>query len=361
MADNSSLFVRKVISWAMNLGASDLGIDLGTANTLVSIPGRGIVLMEPSVVAVRTGRRAGRSPAVNGRAVGYEAKRMIERVPDSIRAVRPLKDGVIADFELTEIMLRYFIRRVQKYSWGGRPRMVISVPSGITSVEKKAVKSSAINAGARRVYTIAEPKAGAIGSGLPISEPIGHMVVDIGGGTTEVAVLSLGEIVTLESLRVAGDEMDVAIIAYVRDMYGLEIGYRTAEEVKIAVGSAHSLTQELKCEIKGKDIAAGLPRRMEITSEEVRDALAQPIQQIVEAIKACLDRTPPELASDLLDTGITIVGGCALLPGIDKLIGEQTSLTVQVPDDPITAVARGTSMVLERLDDYESALGDDAD
>lgn len=360
MPENTLLFFRKIASLAMNLGASDLGIDLGTANTLVSMPGKGVVLMEPSVVAVRSRGRGGFT-AVNGQAVGYEAKRMLERVPDSIRAVRPLKDGVIADFELTEIMLRYFIRRVQKYSWGGRPRMVISVPSGITSVEKKAVRSSAINAGARRVYTIAEPKAGAIGSGLAIGEPVGHMVVDVGGGTTEVAVLSLGEVVTLESLRVAGDEMDEAIISFVRDMYGLEIGYRTAEEVKIAIGSAYPLSQELKCEIRGKDIAGGLPRKMEITSEEIREALAGPVQQIVEATKSCLDRTPPELASDLLSSGITLVGGCAMLPGLDRLISEQTGLEVRVADDPITAVARGTSMVLEKLDEYESTLGEDAE
>ena len=360
MGDGIGLFMKKLVSLALNLGASDLGIDLGTANTLVCIPGKGVVLMEPSVVAVKTGGHSSFS-ALTGKAVGYEAKRMIERAPDSIRAVRPLKDGVIADFELTEVMLRYFIRRVQKYSWGGRPRMVISVPSGITSVEKKAVKSSAINAGARSVYTIAEPKAGAIGSGLPISEPIGHMIVDVGGGTTEVAVLSLGEIVTLESLRIAGDEMDDAIITYVRDMYGLEVGYRTAEEVKIAIGSGHPLSQELKCEIKGKDIAAGLPRRMEITSEEVREALAVPVHQIVESTKACLDRTPPELASDLLDTGITLVGGGSLMPGLDRLISEKTGLTVRVAEDPITAVARGTSMVLERLDEYESAMGDDGE
>ena len=360
MADSVALFLRKLISLAMNLGASDLGIDLGTANTLVSIPGRGIVLMEPSVVAVRVSRRTG-TAALNGRAVGHEAKRMIERAPDTIRAVRPIKDGVIADFELTELMLRYFIRRVQKYSWGGRPRMVISVPSGITDVEKKAVKSSALNAGARRVYTIAEPKAGALGCGLPIGEPVGHMVIDIGGGTTEVAVLSLGEVVTFESLRVAGDEMDEAVIGYVRDMYGLEIGYRTAEELKIAIGSAYPLAQELKCEIKGKDIAGGLPRKLEITSEEIREALSGPILKIIAAAKSCLDKTPPELAADLIDTGVTMFGGGSQLPGIDRLIAEQTGLKVRVADDPMTAVARGTALVLEHIDEYESMLGEDAD
>jgi len=355
---NTWLPAKRVLSYVMNLGAADLGIDLGTANTLVCIPGRGVVLMEPSVVAVKAGTRPSVVP-LNGRAVGYEAKRMMERVPQNIVAVRPLKDGVIADFELTEIMLRYFIRRVRKHAWGGRPRMVISVPSGITPVEKKAVRSTAINAGARKAYTVAEPKAGAIGSGLPISEPVGTMIIDIGGGTTEVAVLSLGEVVALESFRVAGDEMDQAIREYVRDAYGLEIGLRTAEEVKIAIGSAHPLPQELKCEIRGKDIAAGLPRKMEITSEEVREALSQPLGQIAEATRACLDRTPPELASDLLDTGITLIGGGALLSGLDKLLAEQTGLAVRVAEDPITAVARGTAMVLDKLDEYEDVLAEE--
>ena len=357
MASDISLFFKKVLSFAQNLGACDLGIDLGTASTLICIPGKGIVLMEPSVVAVKVGTKPTEVP-LNGRAVGYEAKRMIERVPESIRAVRPLKDGVIADFELTEIMLRYFIRQVQGRAWGGRPRMVISVPSGITAVEKKAVISSAINAGARRAYTIAEPKAGAIGCGLPFSEPIGTMIIDIGGGTTEVAVLSLGEVVTLESMRVAGDEMDEAVKAYVRDVYGLEIGSRTAEEAKIAVGSAYPMDQELKCEIRGKDIAAGLPRKIEITSEEIREALSEPLQLIVQAARSCLDRTLPELASDLLDTGITMIGGGSLMPGLDKLIAEQTGLSVRVAEDPVTAVARGTAMLLERLDEYEDLLGE---
>jgi len=360
VAKDTGLYVRKALSLVMNLGVPDLGIDLGTANTLVCIPGKGVVLMEPSVVAVKTGTKPAVVP-LNGRAVGYEAKRMVERVPENIQAIRPLKDGVIADFELTEIMLRYFIKRVQKHAWGGRPRMVISVPSGITSVERKAVKSSAINAGARKVYTIAEPKAGAIGSGLPISDPLGTMVIDIGGGTTEVAVLSLGEIVALESLRVAGDEMDEAVKEYVRDVYGMEIGLRTSEETKIAIGSAYPLEQELKCEIRGKDIAAGLPRRMEITSEEIREALSPPIQLIAEAVMACLDRTPPELASDLLDTGITLLGGGALLPGLDKLIAEQTGLDVRVAEDSMTAVARGTALLLDRLDEYEDVLAEDAD
>jgi rod shape-determining protein MreB len=342
----------------MNLGALDLGIDLGTANTLVCRVGEGLVLMEPSVVAVKAGTNPPQVP-LNGRAVGYEAKRMIERTPDNIKAIRPLKDGVIADFEVTEVMLRYFIKKVQRRSWGVRPRVLVSVPSGITSVERKAVKNSAINAGARRVYTVAEPKAGAIGAGLKISEPVGAMVIDIGGGTTEVAVLSLGEIVTLESLPIAGDEMDEAVITYIRDMYGLEIGHRTAEEVKIAIGSAYALQEEVTYEIRGKDIAAGLPRRLEISSAEIREAISRPIHQIIEAAKACLDKTPPELASDLLNTGITLVGGGALIPGLAELVAEETGLEVRVADDPITAVARGTAMLLERLDEFADVLTDD--
>jgi len=358
VASGIELFVKRIVNFVMSLGASDLGIDLGTANVLVCVPGKGIVLMEPSVVAIKTGT----SPPVvpkDGTAVGYEAKRMLERTPGNIQAIRPLKDGVIADFEITEIMLRYFMNRAQRRSWGLRPRVVISVPSGVTAVEKKAVTNSAIHAGARKVYTVAEPKAGAIGSGLPISEPVGHMVIDIGGGTTEVAVLSLGEIVTLSSFRVAGDEMDDAIIAYVRDVYGLEIGHRTAEEVKIAIGSAYPLEQELTCEIKGKDIAAGLPRRIEIASEEIREAMSGPIRQIIESTKECLDRTPPELASDLIDTGITLFGGGALIPLVDRLISEETGLSTRVAEDPITAVARGTALLLEKLDEYEEVLAED--
>jgi len=358
MAGGLGLSMQRAMNWVMSLGASDLGIDLGTANTLVCVPGKGVVLMQPSVVAVKTGT----SPPVvplNGRAVGDEAKRMIERTPENIKAIRPLKDGVIADFEITEIMLRYFIQEVQSRSWGVRPRIVVSVPSGITAVEKKAVKNSAVNAGARRVYTVPEPKAGAIGAGLRISEPVGTMVIDIGGGTTEVAVLSLGEVVTLESLGVAGDEMDDAIIAYVRDMYGLEIGHRTAEEVKIAIGSAYPLEQEVSYEIRGKDIAAGLPRRLEISSAEIREAISNPIHQIIDSAKSCLDRTPPELASDLLNTGITVIGGGALIPGIKELVAEETGLDVSVPDDPITAVARGTAILLERLDEFADVLAED--
>jgi len=358
MAPGLGLSLRKLLNSMMSLGASDLGIDLGTANTLVCVPGKGIVLMEPSVVAIKTGTSPLEVP-LNGRAVGNEAKRMIERTPDSIKAIRPLKDGVIADFEITEIMLRYFIKKVQPRSWGVRPRVVVSVPSGITSVEKKAVKNSAYNAGARKVYTVSEPKAGAVGAGLKIAEPVGTMVVDIGGGTTEVAVLSLGEVVTLESFGVAGDEMDDAVITYVRDMYGLEIGHRTAEEVKIAIGSAYPLQEEVVFEIRGKDIAAGLPRRLEISSAEIREAISGPIQRITDAIKSCLDRTPPELASDLLNSGITLLGGGAMIPGLAELVTEETGLNASVATDPLLAVARGTAILLERLDEYGDVLADD--
>jgi rod shape-determining protein MreB len=357
VAGRLGLTARRVLNFAKSLGAMDLGIDLGTANTLVCVPGKGVVLMEPSVVAVKAGTNPPVVP-LNGRAVGYEAKRMLERTPENIKAVRPLKDGVIADFEITEIMLRYFIQKVQKRSWV-RPRMVVSVPSGITAVEKRAVENSATNAGARKVYTVPEPKAGAIGAGVKISEPLGAMVVDIGGGTTEVAVLSLGDIVTLASLPVAGDEMDDAVITYVRDMYGLEIGHRTAEEVKIAIGSAYPLQEEVGYEIRGKDIAAGLPRRLEISSGEIREAISGPIHTIIDAVKSCLDRTLPELASDLISTGITLVGGGAQIPGLRELVAEETGLEVRVADDPITAVARGTAILLEKLDEYEDVLAED--
>ena len=358
MPAGSQLGLKKVLNFIMSLGASDLGIDLGTSNTLVCVPGKGIVLMEPSVVAIKTGTNPPVVP-LNGQAVGYEAKRMIERTPENIKAIRPLKDGVIADFEVTEIMLRYFIKKVQQRSWGVRPRIVVSVPSGITSVEKKAVKNSAIHAGARKVYTVAEPKAAALGAGLDISEPVGQMIIDIGGGTTEVAVLSLGEIVTLHSMDVAGDEMDEAIINYIRDMYGMEVGHRSAEELKIAIGSAYALEEEVTREIRGKDIAAGLPRRLEISSAEVREAITGPIQTIIAAAKECLDRTPPELASDLLSTGITLVGGGALIPGLAELVAEETGLGAHVAQDPLTTVARGTAILLEKLDQYEEVLAEE--
>jgi rod shape-determining protein MreB len=353
-----SPLLKRVTNTLLGLGAYDLGIDLGTANTLVYVRGKGIELMEPSVVAVK---KNSNPPVVpnNGRAVGFEAKRMIDRTPANLIAIRPMKDGVIADFDVTEIMLRYFIHKVHKRGWGIRPRVLVSVPSGITSVGRRAVKNSVLRSGARKVYLIPEPKAAAIGAGLPISEPIGTMIIDIGGGTTEVAVLSLGDIVTHQSLNVAGDEMDEAIIEYIQRVYGLAIGPRMAEEIKMEIGSAYAMDEEKEYEVRGKDIAGKLPRSLIVTSQEIREAIKKPIMQIVEATKACLDKTPPELASDLLDTGITIAGGGALIPGVDRLINEETGLPTRVAEDPLTCVACGTGYVLDRIDEFESVLDEE--
>ena len=325
-----------------DLFSNDLGIDLGTANSLVYVKDRGIVLREPSVVAIQTG--------VNRvLAVGAEAKRMLGRTPGNITAIRPMKDGVIADFEITEAMLRYFIRKVQNNRIMVRPRIIISVPSGITEVEKRAVKDSATHAGAREVYLIEEPMAAAIGVGLPVQEPAGNMIVDIGGGTTEVALISLAGIVSCRSVRVGGDEMDEAIIQYMKRVYNLMIGERSAEQIKISVGSAYPLPEETSIEVKGRDLVAGLPKTLTLTSEEVREALHEPIMTIIEAIRFTLERCPPELAADLVDRGIVLAGGGALLSGIDKLVTEQTGLPVHVADDPLSAVAEGTGMVLHEL------------
>ncbi|MDO9542305.1 MAG: rod shape-determining protein [Kiritimatiellia bacterium] len=325
-----------------DLFSNDLGIDLGTANSLVYVKDRGIVLREPSVVAIQTGTN-------RVLAVGAEAKRMLGRTPGNITAIRPMKDGVIADFEITEAMLRYFIRKVQGNRIMVRPRIIISVPSGITEVEKRAVKDSAAHAGAREVYLIEEPMAAAIGVGLPVQEPAGNMIVDIGGGTTEVALISLAGIVFSRSVRVGGDEMDEAIIQYMKRAYNLMIGERSAEQIKISIGSAYPLTEETSMEVKGRDLVAGLPKTLTLTSEEVREALHEPITAIVEAIRFTLERCPPELAADLVDRGIVLAGGGALLRGIDKLVTEQTGLPVHVADDPLSAVAEGTGMVLHEL------------
>ena len=319
-----------------------LGIDLGTANSLVYVKDRGIVLREPSVVAIQTGTN-------RVLAVGNEAKRMLGRTPGNITAIRPMKDGVIADFEITEAMLRYFIRKVQSNRIMIRPRIIISVPSGITEVEKRAVKDSATHAGAREVYLIEEPMAAAIGVGLPVQEPAGNMIVDIGGGTTEVALISLAGIVFSRSVRVGGDEMDEAIIQYMKRVYNLMIGERTAEQIKISIGSAYPLPEETSMEVKGRDLVAGLPKTLTLTTEEVREALHEPISTIVEAIRFTLERSPPELSADLVDRGLVLAGGGALLRGIDKLIAEQTGLPVHVADDPLSAVAEGTGMVLHEL------------
>ncbi|MFH0953027.1 MAG: rod shape-determining protein [Verrucomicrobiota bacterium] len=326
----------------LGLFSNDIGIDLGTANTLVYVKDRGIVIREPSVVAIQAGTN-------RVLAVGEEAKRMLGRTPGNIVAIRPLKSGVIADFEITEAMLRYFIRKVHDRRMMVRPRVIVAVPSGITEVEKRAVKDSATHAGAREVYLIEEPMAAAIGVGLPVQEPAGNMIVDIGGGTTEVALISLAGIVLSRSVRVGGDEMDEAIVQYMKRVYNLMIGERTAEEIKIAIGSAYPMGEETSMEVKGRDLVAGLPKTLTITSEEVRDAMQEPISAIVEAIRITLERCPPELSADLVDRGLVLAGGGALLRGIDKLIAEQTGLPVHVAEDPLSAVAEGTGVVLHEL------------
>ncbi|MGR3318710.1 MAG: rod shape-determining protein [Candidatus Anammoxibacter sp.] len=334
----------------------DMGIDLGTANTLVYVVGEGIVLNEPTVVAVKPGTN---KVLLNGQAVGVNAKAMLEKAPDNVSVIRPLKDGVIADFDITEVMLRHFVLKVHKRKWGIRPRLIIAIPSGITTVEKRAVVNSAERAGAREVYLISEPKAAAIGVGLPVGEPVASMIVDIGGGTTEVAVISLGDIFTHESLRTAGDEIDESLVQYIKRTYNLDIGYRTAEKIKIQIGSAYPLEEEMTMEVKGRDSIAGLPRATTISSEEVRGAISAPIGAIVAAVKSTLEKTGAELSSDLLESGMVMVGGGSLIRGIDKLIAEETGLPVKIADNPMTAVARGTGYLLENLDMYKDVLKDE--
>ena len=324
------------------LFSNDIGIDLGTANSLVYVRDRGIVLREPSVVATVATQKSGTKVL----AVGEEAKRMIGRTPGSIVAIRPLKDGVISDFEITEAMLRHFIQKVHNRRKMVRPRVVIAVPSGITEVERRAVKDSAKHAGAREVILIEEPMAAAIGVGLPVEEPAGNMIVDIGGGTTEVALISLGGIVFSRSVRVGGDEMDEAIAQYMKRAYNLMIGERTAEEIKIRVGSAYPIEEELTMEVKGRDIVAGLPKTLTISSQEIREALHEPVSIIVESVRITLERCPPELAADLVDRGMVLAGGGALLRGLDTLLSEETGLPVHVADDPLEAVAEGTGLIL---------------
>ncbi|MBV9107035.1 MAG: rod shape-determining protein [Verrucomicrobia bacterium] len=325
----------------LGLFSNDIGIDLGTANTLVFVKDQGIVLREPSVVAVRSGT----SQVL---AVGDEAKRMLGRTPGNIVAVRPLKDGVIADFEMTESMLRHFITKVNSRKWV-RPRVVIAVPSGITEVEKRAVKESAAHAGAREVYLIEEPMAAAIGVGLPVQDAAGNMIIDIGGGTTEVALISLSGIVFSRSVRVAGDELDEAIAGYMKRAYNLMIGERTAEEIKIKIGSAYPMEKEAGMEVKGRDLVAGLPKTLTITSQEVREALLEPISTIVESVRVTLERCPPELSADLVDRGLVLAGGGALLRGLDKLLQEETGLPVHIAEDPLSAVAEGTGRALSEI------------
>jgi len=334
-----------MINKFLGIFSNDIGIDLGTANTLVYVRDRGIVLREPSVVAMQHGTR-------DVLEVGEEAKRMLGRTPGNIIAVRPLKDGVISDFEVTEEMLKRFIKKVhnKKRLFAPRPRVVIAVPSGITEVEKRAVRESAYNAGARLVTLIEEPMAAAIGVGLPVQEAAGNMIVDIGGGTTEVAIISLAGIVFSRSIRVAGDELDESIINYMKRAYNLVIGERTAEEIKIKIGSAYPMEKETSLEVKGRDLVAGLPKTLTITSQEVREALLDPISSIVESIRITLERCPPELSADLVERGVVLAGGGALLRGLDRLIAEETGIPVYVAEDPLSAVAEGTGKVLQELE-----------
>lgn len=333
--------------WDSILGffSNDLAIDLGTANTLVYAKGKGIISSEPSVVAVRRDHRGQKKVL----AVGKEAKEMLGRTPGMIEAIRPLKDGVIADFEVTEAMLRYFIRRAHNHRSLVRPRVIIGVPSGITEVEKRAVRESAQSAGAREVYLIEEPMAAAIGAGLPVTEPTGSMIVDIGGGTTEVAVISLAGIVQAQSVRVAGDKLDEAIVQFIKRNYNLLIGERTAEAIKINIGNAYPDGETRTMEVSGRDLVAGIPRHLEINSDEMREAMAETIHTIVESIKGTLEKTPPELAGDIVEKGIMLAGGGALIRGLDKLIHEETSLPVRIAEDPLSCVAHGAGKALDEL------------
>jgi rod shape-determining protein MreB len=327
----------------------DMAVDLGTANTLIYVRGEGIVLNEPSVVAVN---------AKDGRplAVGFEAKRMIGRTPSHIQAIRPLKDGVIADFEICEKMLRYFIQKVHQRKWA-KPRMVLCVPSGITGVEQRAVQEAAERAGARKpAYIIEEPMAAAIGAGLPVQEPTGNMIVDIGGGTTEVAVISLGGVVASQSVRVGGDELDDAIIQFIKKEYSVALGERTAEEVKMALGSAWPLEDELYAEIRGRDLVTGLPKTIVTSTEEIRDAIDEPVSAIVDAVKVTLDKTPPELAADIMEQGIVLAGGGALLNGLDHRLSHETGMPIVIAPNPLDAVAIGSGQSLEEFEALKGVL-----
>ena len=331
----------------------DLAIDLGTANTLVSVQGEGIAVNEPSVVALQKGSRR---VLGQGTAIGKLARQMLGRTPDSITAVRPLKDGVITDFELCEAMLRYFIRKAGRQRPGFRPRVIIAVPGGITPVEKRAVFNSAERAGAGRVYLMEEAKAAGIGAGLPISEPMASMVCDIGGGTTEVAIFSLADIVVSRSIRVAGDELDEAIVEYLRQHFSLRIGEQTAEHLKIRIGSAYPLDEELTAEVSGLDTISGVPRKAIVTSEEIREALREPVQAIINCVKSAIEHCKPELVADLADNGLVLTGGGALLRGLDQLMNEQLGIPVRAADDPLTTVARGTAICLEHLSQWRDSL-----
>ncbi len=327
----------------------DMAVDLGTATTLVHVKGKGIVLVEPSVVAID--KNGGKILAV-----GSEAKRMLGRTPGNIVAIRPLRDGVIADFDVTEAMLRYFIQRVHKRRFAVKPRVVVCVPSGVTEVEKRAVFEATLQAGARAAFLIEEPMAAAIGAGLPIQEPTGNMVVDIGGGTTEVAVISLGGIVTSQSIRVGGDELDESIVAHVKKEYNVMIGERTAEEIKIEIGSAYPLAQEEDAEVRGRDLLTGLPKNIILSSEEIRTAIEEPLLAIIAAIKGTLEQTPPELSSDIMDRGIVLTGGGSLLKGLDELLRQETGMPVHVTDEAMTCVVVGSGKALEEIDVLKKVL-----
>ncbi|MBM7613578.1 rod shape-determining protein [Alkaliphilus hydrothermalis] len=332
-----------------NFFSKDMGIDLGTANTLVYVNGKGIVLREPSVVAIQNDTKT-------VLAVGEEAKKMIGRTPGNIVAIRPMKDGVIADFDVTQSMLKYFITKAYARRTLVQPRVVVCVPSGVTEVEKRAVEEAAYQAGAREAYLIEEPMAAAIGAGLPVEEPTGSMVVDIGGGTTEVAIISLGGIVTAKSIRVGGDELDESIMNYIKREYNLMIGERTAEEVKITIGSAFPKAKEEKMLIRGRDLVSGLPKTLEITSTEILEALKEPVSQIIEAIKYTLEKTPPELAADIMEMGIMLTGGGALLDGLDKLVRKETGMPVRIAEEPLDCVVLGTGKTIEEIDTLKRVL-----
>jgi rod shape-determining protein MreB len=335
-----------IFDWFAGLFSNDLAIDLGTANTLVYVKGIGIVTNEPSVVAVQRDARGGKKIL----AVGKEAKEMLGRTPGSIVAIRPMKDGVIADFEITEAMLRYFIERAHNRRTMVKPRIIICVPYGITEVEKRAVRESAESAGAREVYLIEEPMAAAIGAGLPITEPSGSMIVDIGGGTTEVAVISLAGIVYSKSVRVGGDKMDEAIVNYLKRKYQLLIGERTAEQIKITIGTAYPDENIQTMAVKGRDLVAGIPKTIEVNSEEIREAIMEPVNTIVEAVRVALEKTPPELAADIVDKGIMLAGGGALIRNLDILLREETGLPIMIADDPLCAVVLGSGKALDQID-----------
>ncbi len=334
---------------SMSFLGRDMAVDLGTANTLVYVRGRGVVLNEPSVVALNT--------TTGGIvAVGTEAKRMIGRTPANITAIRPLRDGVIADFETTERMLRYFIQKVQQRRRFAKPRIVVCVPSGITGVEQRAVKDAGYQAGARKVYIIEEPMAAAIGAGLPVHEPTGNMVVDIGGGTTEVAVISLGGIVTSQSIRTGGDRIDAAIVTYVKKEYSLMLGERTAEDIKIAVGSAFPRPDEPHAEIRGRDLVSGLPKTIVVSAEEVRKAIEEPVNAIIDSVKTTLDKCPPELSSDIMDRGIVLTGGGALLKGLDERLRHETAMPIHIADNPLDSVAIGAGRCVEEFEALQQVL-----